>query len=87
MDAVSTGDHLHDRGRSDADHEAVNVGGTQNAIEAAAAAGATRLVHCSTAGVRRHGPGTCDRGESRREGGGPYHRTKLAAELVARDAA
>ena len=41
-------------GQPDAAYRAVNVEGTRHVLEAAVAAGATRVVHCSTGGVHGH---------------------------------
>ena len=78
---------FREAGKSDAEYEAVNVQGTRNAVEAAAAAGVKRFLHCSTVGV--HG----DTGNSPANEASPlaaaddsYNRTKLAAELWAKDA-
>jgi dihydroflavonol-4-reductase len=66
---------------------AVNVGGTANVLRAAQAAGAKRLVHCSTVGTlafQRAGK-VCtedDRAPSPAALAGPYKRSKWAAERL-----
>ena len=78
---------FREAGKSDAEYEAVNVQGTRNAVDAAARAGVKRFVHCSTVGV--HGdtgasPATED--SPLVAGDDSYNRTKLAAEVWAREA-
>jgi len=41
-------------GQPDAAYRAINVDGTRNVLDAARAAGARRVVHCSTGGVHGH---------------------------------
>src|SRR5262245_60457917 len=41
-------------GQPDSAYRAINVEGTRNILEAARAAGVTRVVHCSTGGVHGH---------------------------------
>jgi dihydroflavonol-4-reductase len=63
----------------------VNVDGTRHVLEGAAAAGARRVVHCSTGGVHghiEHPPATED---APLAPGDVYQRTKLEAERVAAD--
>ena len=74
-------------GHPDSYYREVNIGGTQNVLEAARRLGCERVVHCSTGGVHGHiahppasetypfGPGDI------------YQRTKLEAELAVRAAA
>ncbi|MGH8319468.1 MAG: NAD-dependent epimerase/dehydratase family protein [Steroidobacteraceae bacterium] len=74
-------------GHPDSYYREVNVGGTQNVLEAARRVGCERVVHCSTGGVHGHianppasetypfGPGDI------------YQRTKLEGELAASAAA
>jgi dihydroflavonol-4-reductase len=74
-------------GHPDSYYREVNVGGTQNVLEAARRVGCERVVHCSTGGVHGHiarppanetypfGPGDV------------YQRTKLEGELAASAAA
>lgn len=63
----------------------VNVDGTRHVLEGAIAAGARRVVHCSTGGVHghiEHPPATED---APLAPGDVYQRTKLEAERVAAD--
>ena len=72
-------------GPADSYHQ-VNVEGTRLALEAAAAAGVKRFVHCSTIGVHgdvRHTPAAED---SPYNPGDLYQETKLASELLLREA-
>ncbi|TMQ69257.1 MAG: NAD-dependent epimerase/dehydratase family protein [Candidatus Eisenbacteria bacterium] len=78
---------FREAGKSDAEYHAVNLDGTRHAIEAAAAAGVSRFVHCSTVGV--HGDtGAVPANEESPlvEATDSYNRTKLAAERWAREA-
>lgn len=69
----------------DEEYTAINVGGTRNMVEAAAAGGAGRFVHCSTVGV--HG----NTGKTRMNEDSRYHlpdfycKSKLEGELAARE--
>ena len=72
------------------DFEAVTIGGTRNALEAASAAGVSRFLHVSTDSVYPNGPKR--RGEiltedaplvERPPSWDPYQRSKLAAERLA----
>ena len=68
-------------------YRAVNVTAVNDLIEAAAAAGVTRLVHCSTVGVHgdiEHPPANED---APLHPGDIYQRTKVEGERVAREAA
>lgn len=70
-------------GQSDAAYAQVNVGGTRHVLEAARAAGARRVVHCSTGGVHghiEHPPATED---APLAPGDIYQATKLEAERLA----
>ncbi len=72
--------------REDA-YRAVNAVGVRRVIEAAAAGGARRVVHCSTVGVHgdvEHPPAS---EEAPLRPGDVYQRTKLEGERVARQAA
>jgi 2-alkyl-3-oxoalkanoate reductase len=72
---------------SDALFERINVGGTRAALDAAAAAGAERVVMVSSIvvyGSRLH-TGPCDEDAPRELGLGPYGRTKRASEELALD--
>ncbi|HTJ47146.1 MAG TPA: NAD-dependent epimerase/dehydratase family protein [Kofleriaceae bacterium] len=67
--------------------ERINVGGTRNVLDAAAASGVERVVMVSSIVVYgsqlRTGP--CDESAPREHGIGPYSRTKRASEEVALD--
>lgn len=70
---------------SDATFQAVNVGGVGNVLEAAAAHGVRRVVHCSTTGVvgdPRPLPATED--APYQHLGYPYQESKVAGEQLAR---
>jgi len=72
-------------GQPDSAYRAINVEGTRNLLEAARAAGARRLVHCSTGGVHghvAHPPATED---APFNPGDIYQETKLEAERLARE--
>lgn len=69
------------------EYRAVNAAGVRRVIEAAAAGGARRVVHCSTVGVHgdvEHPPAGED---APLRPGDVYQRTKLEGERVARQAA
>lgn len=71
-------------GQRDDAYRAVNVRGTRHVLEAAAAAGVRRVVHCSTGGVHghiEHPPATED---APLRPGDIYQETKLEAEQLAR---
>jgi nucleoside-diphosphate-sugar epimerase len=71
----------------DALFERINVGGTRAVLDAAAAAGAERVVMVSSIvvyGSRLH-TGPCDEDAPRELGLGPYGRTKRASEELALD--
>jgi len=61
----------------------VNVGATRNLLEAAAAAGVERFVHCSTVGVHGHIARPPADEEARYAPGDAYQRTKCEAEIMA----
>jgi nucleoside-diphosphate-sugar epimerase len=61
----------------------VNVDGTRNVLAAARAAGARRVVHCSTGGVHGHIERPPANEEAPLAPGDVYQRTKLEAEQVA----
>lgn len=68
-------------------YRAVNADGIVNVVEAAAAAGARRVVHCSTVGVHgdvEHPPANED---APLRPGDVYQETKLLGETLAREAA
>lgn len=73
-------------GHHDSYYEDVNVGGTENVLDAARAHGVARTIHCSTIGVH----GDCDEipctEDSLFKPGDIYQETKLKGELVARAA-
>jgi nucleoside-diphosphate-sugar epimerase len=66
-------------------YRAVNVDGTRNVVEAAAAGGVGRLVHCSTVGVHGDtGRAPVDETSPLKSADDSYNRTKLEGETVAR---
>jgi nucleoside-diphosphate-sugar epimerase len=72
-------------GQPDSAYTAINVDGTRNVLLGAQAAGARRVVHCSTGGVHGHikrPPATED---APLAPGDIYQETKLAAESLARE--
>lgn len=71
-------------GQPDAAYRAVNVEGTRHVLEAAVAAGATRVVHCSTGGVHGHIANPPATEDAPFNPGDIYQDTKLEAEQVAR---
>jgi len=74
-------------GLPDARYRAINATAVRSVIEAAAAAGAKRVVHCSTVGVHgdiEHPPATED---APLRPGDVYQETKMEGEAVARAAA
>jgi nucleoside-diphosphate-sugar epimerase len=78
---------FREAGKSDAEYQAVNVEGTRNALEAAAAAGVPRFLHCSTVGVYGDtGPTPANEETPLFESPDSYNRTKLAAERLAKEA-
>ena len=71
-------------GLPDARYRAINATAVRSVIEAAAAAGAKRVVHCSTVGVHgdiEHPPATED---APLRPGDVYQETKVEGEAVAR---
>jgi dihydroflavonol-4-reductase len=70
-------------GQSDAAYARVNVDGTRHVLEAARAAGARRVVHCSTGGVHGHIASPPANEDAPFAPGDVYQRTKLAAERLA----
>lgn len=73
-------------GLRDAEYRAVNAGAVRDVVLAAAAAGARRVVHCSTVGVHgdvEHPPANED---APLRPGDIYQQTKLEGEDAARDA-
>jgi nucleoside-diphosphate-sugar epimerase len=74
-------------GHPDGYYRDVNIGGTQNVLEAARRCGCERVVHCSTGGVHGH-IADPPAGETYPFGPGDiYQRTKLEAELAVAAAA
>lgn len=71
-------------GQPDAAYAAINVGGTKNVLEAALAAGAHRVVHCSTGGVHGHIEHPPANEDAPFGPGDVYQVTKLEAEQWAR---
>ena len=70
-------------GQGAAAYAKVNVEGTRNVLDAARAAGATRVVHCSTGGVHGHIEHPPANEDAPLAPGDVYQRTKLEAEQVA----
>jgi len=68
-------------------YHAINVEATERLVEAAAAAGVRRFVHCSTCGVHGDVKGGTATEESPLRPGDVYQRTKLLGEEAARRAA
>ena len=69
---------------SDEDYHAVNVTGTRNVIQAAAAAGVPRFVHCSTIGVLGDtGSTPADEARPFYHAEDSYNRTKIEGEQLA----
>jgi nucleoside-diphosphate-sugar epimerase len=77
---------FREAGLPDSVYQDVNVGGTRNAIEAAAAAGVGRFVHCSTIGVHGDtGATPADETRAFTVPDDPYNRTKIEGEQLARE--
>lgn len=72
-------------GQPDAAYTAINVEGTQHVLMGAKAAGARRVVHCSTGGVHGHIEHAPANEDAPLAPGDVYQETKLAAETLARD--
>ena len=72
------------RDRPDAAYTRVNVDGTRNVIDGARAAGARRVVHCSTGGVHGHIEHPPANEDAPFAPGDIYQETKLEAEQLAR---
>ena len=70
-------------GQSDAAYIRVNVDGTRHVLEGARAAGARRVVHCSTGGVHGHIEHPPANEDAPLAPGDVYQRTKLQAEQLA----
>ncbi len=72
-------------GQPDAAYRATNVEGTRHVLEAAKAAGVSRVVHCSTGGVHGHIANPPATEDTPFAPGDVYQETKLAAEKLARE--
>jgi nucleoside-diphosphate-sugar epimerase len=72
-------------GQPDSAYRAINVEGTRHVLEAAKAAGVTRVVHCSTGGVHGHISNPPANEDAPFNPGDVYQETKLAAEQLARE--
>lgn len=72
-------------GQPDAAYAAINVGGTRHVLEGALAAGARRVVHCSTGGVHGHIERPPADEDAPFAPGDVYQVTKLEAERLARE--
>ena len=70
-------------GQPDAAYRAINVDGTRHVLEAARAAGASRVVHCSTGGVHGHIANPPANEDAPFNPGDVYQDTKLEAEQAA----
>lgn len=71
-------------GQPDSAYTAINVEGTRHVLEGAQAAGARRVVHCSTGGVHGHIEHPPANEDAPFGPGDVYQETKLAAEQLAR---
>jgi len=71
-------------GQPDAAYRAINVDGTRHLLEAALAAGVSRVVHCSTGGVHGHIAQPPANEDAPFNPGDVYQDTKLEAEQLAR---
>jgi nucleoside-diphosphate-sugar epimerase len=74
-------------GLPESEYRAVNVTAVKELIEAAAAAGASRVVHCSTVGVHGDVENPPAGEDAPLRPGDIYQRTKVEGERVAREAA
>lgn len=72
-------------GQPDSAYTAINVEGTRNVLLGANAAGARRVVHCSTGGVHGHIEHPPANEDAPLAPGDVYQETKLAAETLARE--
>ena len=72
-------------GQPDTAYREINVRGTRHVLEAAECNGATRVVHCSTAGVHGHVSNPPANEDAPFNPGDVYQETKLEAEQLARD--
>lgn len=71
-------------GQPDSAYRAINVDGTRHLLEAALAAGVSRVVHCSTGGVHGHIAHPPANEDAPFNPGDVYQDTKLEAEQLAR---
>lgn len=71
-------------GQPDSAYRAINVQGTTHVLDAAAAGGARRVVHCSTGGVHGHIANPPANEDAPFNPGDVYQKTKLDAERTAR---
>ena len=71
-------------GQPDSAYRAINVEGVRHVIDAARAAGARRVVHCSTGGVHGHVSAPPANEDAPFNPGDVYQETKLEGEQVAR---
>jgi dihydroflavonol-4-reductase len=72
-------------GQPDSAYRAINVDGTRHVLEGARAAGARRVVHCSTGGVHGHVAHPPANEDAPFNPGDVYQETKLEAEQLARE--
>ena len=72
-------------GQPDAAYRRINVDGTRHVLDAAHAAGARRVVHCSTGGVHGHISNPPANEDAPFNPGDVYQETKLEAEQLARE--
>jgi dihydroflavonol-4-reductase len=72
-------------GLPDTAYHVVNIDGTRHVLEGALAAGARRVVHCSTGGVHGHVTRPPATEDAPLNPGDVYQRTKLEAEQLARE--
>jgi dihydroflavonol-4-reductase len=78
---------MREGGKQDAFFERVNLDGTRQLLDAAADAGVTRFVHCSTIGIFGHRAPGITREDSPLAPGNVYERTKAASERMVREVA
>ena len=78
---------MREGGKQDEFFERVNLDGTRHLLEAAADAGVTRFVHCSTIGIYGHRAPGITREDSPLAPGNVYERTKVASERMVREVA
>lgn len=89
MDGIDVVYHIaatyREAGQPDSAYRAINIDGTRHVLEAAKAAGVTRVVHCSTGGVHGHVAHPPANEDAPFNPGDVYQDTKLAAEQMARE--